>query len=245
MGKRKSIWEVTFAIYEIFLLFVFLKLLPLFLKSPVAAGLIFFVAMAVPALIIIYLKKSAARKFFGTKDSLQKIRSLTPGQFEEFIADLFLRLGYSAETVGGSGDGGIDVVATKDGIKHYIQCKKFITQQVSVGAVRDFYGAITDRLSDGKAFFITTNIFTLDAEKFAEDKPIELVDGKKLMEYVRMAGLESTIQDHLALGQNVAEKCPCCGGILQMRVARKGPNSGQQFYGCSNYPSCKFTRNIS
>lgn len=245
MAKKNFIWDVVFALYEIFLLFVFLKLLPLFLKSPVVAGLIFIVAMVVPAIIMIYFKQSAKRKFFRTKDTLQKIQQLTPNQFEDFIADLFRRLGYSTETVGGSGDGGVDVIAVKDGVKSYIQCKKFISQQVSVGAMRDFYGAITDRLSDGKAFFVTTNIFTLDAEKFAEGKPIELIDGKKLMEYVRMAGLESTIQDRPLFGKDVSEKCPRCGGKLVRRTARKGPNTGHDFYGCSDYPRCKYTRAIT
>ena len=38
--------------------------------------------------------------------------------------------------------------------------------------------------------------------------------------------------------------CPKCGGKLVIRTARAGRNSGEQFYGCSNYPKCKYTRNI-
>lgn len=37
--------------------------------------------------------------------------------------------------------------------------------------------------------------------------------------------------------------CPKCGGKLVLRTARKGSNAGSQFYGCSNYPKCKYTRN--
>jgi len=32
-------------------------------------------------------------------------------------------------------------------------------------------------LAQAKGYFITTNKFTLEAERFAEDKPIELIDG--------------------------------------------------------------------
>ncbi len=39
--------------------------------------------------------------------------------------------------------------------------------------------------------------------------------------------------------------CPKCGGTLQLRVAKRGANAGNQFYGCSNYPKCKYVRNIS
>lgn len=39
-------------------------------------------------------------------------------------------------------------------------------------------------------------------------------------------------------------KCPKCGGLLVVRTARRGPRPGSQFYGCSNYPWCKYTRNL-
>ena len=35
------------------------------------------------------------------------------------------------------------------------------------------------------------------------------------------------------------EKCPWCGGVL---VKRNGPYG--KFYGCSNYPSCRYTRSL-
>lgn len=39
--------------------------------------------------------------------------------------------------------------------------------------------------------------------------------------------------------------CPKCGGKLVLRTAGKGPNAGTKFYGCSNYPKCKFTAKAS
>jgi len=119
------------------------------------------------------------------RDLLQWLQGMKPTEFEDYIANLFSRLGYKTQAVGKAYDGGIDVVAEKDGIKHYIQCKKFITSTVGVGAMRDFYGAIADHLAKGKGYFITTNKFTLEAERFAEDKPIELIDGFRLVKYIR------------------------------------------------------------
>ncbi|MCX6761963.1 MAG: restriction endonuclease [Candidatus Moranbacteria bacterium] len=182
--------------------------------------------------------------FFESKNSLEAIKNLAPTQFEAFICHLFDKLGYATEAVGGPNDGGIDVIATKGGVKHYIQCKKFITQQVSVGAMRDFYGAVVNKLSDAKSFFITTNVFTLEAENFAIGKPIELIDGKKLMEYVKLAGLDKTISNRPVFGSSVAEKCPKCGGNLVLKTARKGSHVGESFYGCSNYPNCHYIKNI-
>lgn len=37
--------------------------------------------------------------------------------------------------------------------------------------------------------------------------------------------------------------CPKCGGKLVLRSAKKGPYAGNTFYGCSNYPKCKYVKN--
>lgn len=36
--------------------------------------------------------------------------------------------------------------------------------------------------------------------------------------------------------------CPLCGGRLVLRTASKGKNQGDQFWGCSNYPKCRYTK---
>lgn len=174
------------------------------------------------------------KEWLSDRAFLQWLRGMKPTEFEEYIADLFLKLGYKTQTVGGSYDRGIDVIAEKDGIKHYIQCKKFITQKVTVGAIRDFYGALTDHLANGKGYFITTNKFTLEAEKFTEGKPIELIDGQRLIEYIRLAEKETGVIKSPPLG-----KCPQCGGNLIERKSKFG-----KFYGCSNYPKCRFTKKL-
>lgn len=164
------------------------------------------------------------------RDLLRWLRGMKPSEFEDYIADLFTRLGYKAEAVGKSHDGGVDVIVEKSGIKGYIQCKKFITSEVTVGDVRDFYGALADHLSNGKGYFITTNKFTLEAEKFANDKPIELIDGYKLIRYIKVVKKDK---------EELKEKnqtCPRCGGNLVQRNGKFG-----SFYGCSNYPKCDYT----
>lgn len=171
-------------------------------------------------------------KWRSDRDLLQWLRGMKPSEFEDYIADLFSRLGYKAKAVGGSHDGGIDVVIEKDGVKSYIQCKKFITSEVTVGDIRDFYGALVDHIANGKAYFITTNKFTLEAEKFAEDKPIELIDGYKLIRYIKMAKKD---KDEI---KEAPQICPRCGGSLVKRTGKFG-----EFYGCSNYPKCDYTTN--
>lgn len=36
--------------------------------------------------------------------------------------------------------------------------------------------------------------------------------------------------------------CPRCGKEMVLRTAKRGPNPGSQFWGCSGYPNCRATR---
>ena len=38
--------------------------------------------------------------------------------------------------------------------------------------------------------------------------------------------------------------CPLCGKPMALRTARKGQNTGSQFWGCSGYPECKGTKKL-
>jgi hypothetical protein len=182
----------------------------------------------------IHRKFKKGERWRSDRDLLLWLRGMKPSEFEVYIADLFSRLGYKTRAVGQSHDGGIDVVAEKDGITNHIQCKKFITSEVTVGDIRDFYGSLADHLANGQGYFITTNKFTLEARKFAEDKPIELIDGFELIRYIKMAKKEDKPNSVPAM--QPVRKCPRCGGEIVKRTGRFGP-----FYGCSNYPRCKYT----
>ncbi len=35
--------------------------------------------------------------------------------------------------------------------------------------------------------------------------------------------------------------CPICKGLMVLRIAKKGSNTGSQFWGCADYPQCKGT----
>ena len=41
-----------------------------------------------------------------------------------------------------------------------------------------------------------------------------------------------------------APPCPQCGNPMVLRVAKKGINSGREFWSCSRYPECNGTRNL-
>lgn len=46
--------------------------------------------------------------------------------------------------------------------------------------------------------------------------------------------------------ENMAKKeqaliCPRCNATMVLRVAKKGSNIGEEFYGCSNFPKCRYS----
>ncbi len=228
---------MTFNWWQVFLgiIGIFIQLWPLWVFLAVIVLIKLTFEVFIPNLIDTWRTRrrfAKGEEWRSDRELLRWLRGMTPTDFEKYIADLFSRLGYDARAVGRSHDGGIDVIAEKDGVKNYIQCKKFITSVVPVGAVRDFYGALADHLANGKGYFITTNKFTLEAQKFAEDKPVELIDGFGLIRYIRMVRKDEVKVE-------VSNKvCPKCGGTLVERNGKFG-----NFYGCSNYPKCDFTTN--
>lgn len=191
MPRRKTLadelWDILEKIsivYVLVLFFIWFSNKALFLKL-LLWGLAF---LAVSIVIVVFIKKSKIHKqsqWRTDRDLLYWLKGMKPWEFEQYVADLFNKLGYKAYVVGGGYDRGVDIVAEKDGLKHYIQCKKYITSVVGVNELRDFYGAIADHLAQAKGYFITTNKFTLEAERFAADKPIELIDGQKLVRLIR------------------------------------------------------------
>ena len=73
-------------------------------------------------------------------------------------------------------------------------------------------------------------------DKHLTDEKTENVKEPK-SEHIDTEKAENTVPQHV--------KCPRCGGALVLRTAGRGKNAGNKFYGCSNYPKCKFIQNNS
>lgn len=51
-----------------------------------------------------------------------------------------------------------------------------------------------------------------------------------------------TAQSKPTLKKDEAQRvCPRCGGNLVLRTAKRGANAGSQFWGCDNYPKCRYS----
>ncbi len=116
-------------------------------------------------------------------DDRANLMDVTPAEFESVITNLFNTMGYKAKQTIRSKDGGVDCIAIYEDpvgiIKCVIQAKKW-TAAVGVDAVRDLYGAMTHERAS-KAILVTTSTVTAGGKKFADDKPMQIVEGNELL----------------------------------------------------------------
>jgi HJR/Mrr/RecB family endonuclease len=171
---------------------------------------------------------------------IEQLRSIDWFQFEQLVALVYRKQGYSVSRRGGvNPDGGIDLVIEKTGKRTAIQCKHWKTWNVGVKAVREFLGALTDS-GIQRGLFITLGGCTGDAKQLADKHGIEVVDETGL---ARM--LEATHArfdpDAMEILHDTRKLCPKCKREMLLRTASKGRGAGQKFWGCPAYPRCRFT----
>lgn len=128
-------------------------------------------------------------------DLLNKVKSLTPSQFESLAVKVLQKMGYgqyskeSGSVTGRPGDRGIDGVIQGDrlGFENiYVQAKKFDSNSVNEDRVQAFVGAISGKKGN-KGVFITTSTFTRNAIDYANSQGgiiIKLIDGEALVRYM-------------------------------------------------------------
>lgn len=114
--------------------------------------------------------------------SLAQISELTPSQFEEYVAQrLFARQGYRVENTRDSKDGGVDIVVTDEYGRIAIVQVKLYRNVVGEPVVRDLYGALIHAEAH-MAYLVTNSNISNAARRWAEGKPIALIDGTQLVE---------------------------------------------------------------
>ena len=111
--------------------------------------------------------------------------NFTPFEFEEFIGQLFKRMGYNVDVTRKTMDYGIDVLAKKEDHTVAIQVKQY-AQGNNVGArdVQQILGAMW-KVKANQAIIITTSGFTIQAREQAKDAPVELWGYKVLNDMVK------------------------------------------------------------
>lgn len=123
------------------------------------------------------------------EELISKIKSASPAFFENLVVELLVSMGYggsrkdAGQTLGKSGDGGIDGVIKEDRLGLdviYLQAKRW---EGTVGRpeIQKFAGALQGQRAK-KGIFLTTSNFSSEAKEYAAfiDSRIVLIDGEKL-----------------------------------------------------------------
>jgi restriction system protein len=184
------------------------------------------------------LRSWQKRRRLDSQKGIDSIRALGWREFEELVGEAYRRQGVTViENTTAGPDEGIDLVLKKDGGLVLVQCKQWKSAKVGVNIVRELFGVVTAKHATS-GILITSGIFTQEAKNFATDKPIDLVDGTQLLQLIGQVQKQQVVSPEPAL-ENL---CPKCGGEMLMRTAQRGPNPGQKFWGCSNFPRCRYTK---
>lgn len=132
-------------------------------------------------------------------DQTSNLAAMDWKEFEQLVRQVF-----EAEFAAANGevhvtqasrDGGVDAVIFDPdpirGGKIIVQAKRY-TNTVEVSSVRDLYGTVVNEGAT-KGILVTTAQFGPDARKFAQDKPITLIDGGNLLYLLEKMGVKARI----------------------------------------------------
>ena len=190
------------------------------------------------------VNKWKRRQLYDGQTSIESIRHLSWAAFELLIGEAYRRQGYEVtETGGGGADGGIDLVLHRRGERILVQCKQWKVYKVGVKPIRELYGVLRSN-GAGRAIFVTSGVYTQEARRFADGKPLELIDGdtlSRLITHVRGQHREKNLNAVTSQSNSpeTSPACPFCQSPMVLRTAKRGDNAGSQFWGCSTFARTK------
>lgn len=140
-----------------------------------------------------------SRDIITNVENIPNIAKMPWEDFEHLVGDLFEKIlnvhrsdVFVTKT---SRDGGIDIIIHDHDPIHggnfVIQAKRY-NIVVPVSAVRDLYGTMINEGAT-KGYLVTTSYFGNDSHKFAQDKPISLIDGPFLAHLFQEYGYKVNI----------------------------------------------------
>lgn len=215
---------------------------------PILAWIV--LALCAMAAFASFLGARRKRRLLDTRTGLDSIAALGWRDFERLVGEAFRRQGYAVEETGlGGADGGIDLILRRNGKRTLVQCKQWRREKVPVNVVREMYGLLAHHRADAVQIAALGG-FTPDAARFADGKPIELIDGATLLAMIRQVqwagsvaeGKQTRVEPALStagIGNSSAPTCPRCDAPM---VRRSNRRTGEVFWGCPAFPGCRGTR---
>jgi restriction endonuclease Mrr len=126
--------------------------------------------------------------------------ALTPTEFENYVAWLYVQQGFITKVTPPQKDGGIDIFLYKTLADltpwGAVQVKRYATHnQVSRDELEKFYGAYHDKVKNG--ILVTTSTFSDWTQERARKLGVTLVDGEALVRMAQRYGVPSYMKESL------------------------------------------------
>ena len=196
--------------------------------------------------VVSFFRRRRRAKLLKTHTDLQSIRNLSWQDFERYVGEAYRRLGYTVKETGPGADGGVDLIARKNGEKVLVQCKRWRTDKVGVDKARELFGVVKAEGAT-KGVLVTSGAFTPAAVEFAQSKAdgqLDLVDGEGLVRLIGGAAdtLRSLDPPDERASRIETPSCPRCQAPMVERTAKRGQHAGGEFWGCPKFPNCRGKR---
>ncbi|MFG3451337.1 restriction endonuclease [Stutzerimonas stutzeri] len=219
-------------------------------------------ALVIGAIASIFGRMRRKKLFNSVARNENTLESISWREFELLVGEAFRRKGFTVQETGqGGADGGIDLVLLKDGEKYLVQCKQWRRQLVQVNVIRELFGVMAAEGAKG-GFVVISGRFTEDARAFAQGKNLQLIEGAELDDMIRQSRATAARPNSQSTNNKAPYQpkslspdpvvqtphptqpaCPTCQAPMVQRMAKRGSNVGNSFWGCSQFPKCKTTRN--
>lgn len=148
----------------------------------IAKYVLIVIALVFVLLYILKIKNKVPGKFGLNRISFNEIDQMTGLEFEKYLVVLLKNQGYRSIRLTEKYDYGVDIIATKDGIKWGIQAKRY-SWLVDVDAVRQVVTALA-KYRCQRSMVITNSYYTEVAKEMARCNKCILIDRDELKHWV-------------------------------------------------------------
>ena len=194
------------------------------------------VGKKLPTVMVEQLKISPPASKLSISEKLRKIDWF---QFEKLIELIYKHRGFTVKRFGGANpDGRVDLIVSSQTERFAIQCKHWRKSTVGVKEIREFLGALTD-LRVPKGIYITLVGYSGEAKSLADKHGIRILSETDLIKLLEESALMGS-EDISKLFSDERKFCPKCESEMVLRTNRL---KGNKFWGCANFPGCKFILN--
>lgn len=234
-GKKNESLEGLIAV--VVLLLLSYKIISI--KQFVLLGIVIFLTILLASLLVYKMKRARIRKRY-MNSGIYQVDKMSGEEFELYLKCHFEKLGYKVELTKKSHDYGADLIMRRGGERIVIQAKRY-KESVGIKAVQEILGALQYYKAD-KGYVVTNSkSYTKSAIELAYNTNIVLWSRKDIIDKFNIEDCGQDEEPNSIKVQPTSniKTCPKCGNKILIKKGAYG-----DFYGCSNFPKCKYTENI-